>query len=878
MAKASPALQVFSAGELSTNMDGRTDIDKYPHGCHIMENFQGLVQGPAMRRPGTVYVAPVKTQSSRTWLRRFQPSSTSAFQVEFGNAYCRFFTNHAPVLIAGASNWVTSTAYALGQSVILGGLYYSCVVAHTSGASNTPPNATFWHPMTGGVYEITSPYSTAQLLNSDGAFALQVEQSADVMYCSGGGVPTYKLEHLDTAQWGFVQYTPIDGPFQDQNSTNIACYISSTVAASNTTPVYNVRATQAIFAPTDDNSGGNAFGRLLRLDVQYFNIKPWSGNESVTLGDFRRYNGNTYLALNTATTGPNVPTQVKGSAWDGATGVEWLYQDSGYGIGKIIQYVDSKNVQVQVSSSAQLDLAYNFPTDVFGTVKTITGLTAANPAVVTSVAHGFLVGDPVFITSVAGMTQINDRMFVISAVTANTFTLSGINSTNYTAYTSGGSAIKNATLRWQLGEWSDTTTYPTAVGFDSSDRLFLGGGTKIWGSVPGSYESHTQDFNSQVTTDTAINVSCTAQEVSSIVWLKAANILLIGTNGGEFGLSPITTTSPLGPDNVRIIRQSFNRCRAMDAKLIGTSVFYVQRAGKRVMAMDYNFYIDRYESSNLNRMAQFITQPYIFDWTWCQEPFQTLWSVRSDGQLLGFTFDREDQVTGWHRHILGGSGIVESVSSTPSPDGTHDEVWLIVRRTINGATTRYIEYMHNEYNSTDSQASAFYVDCGISYTGAATTTITGLSHLIGQTVAVLKEGGVHPNVVVSGAGTITLQTAGSAVNAGLPYTSKLVTMRIDAGQDIGTAQGKTKRVAIATIRLLNSLPGYIGMEGSTADLMQQNDPSVPLSIPAPFITGDIVQMSFPGDWEPDCRIQITMADPGPMTVVGIFPNLEGNEP
>jgi hypothetical protein len=882
MAKASPALQVFSAGELSENMDGRTDIEKYPHGCHVMENFQATVQGPAMRRPGTVYVGTVKDQTTRTWLRRFQPSATSSFQVEFGDHYCRFYTNHAQVPISALTGaWVLGAGYAVGATVSYAGRGYSCLVANTASSSNSPAHATFWHDMGAYsatmAYEIYSPYGAADLINSDGAFALQLEQSADVMYCTGAGLPPYKLEHFDTAVWTFVQYAPIDGPFQDQNSSNIALYIFSTITAGNSVPVYNIRATKPLFSATDDSSGGSAFARLLRLDVQYFNVKPWSGNEAVTLGALRRFNGNTYLALNSATTGPNVPTQTKGSQWDGATGVEWLYQDSGYGIGKIIQYVDSQNVQVQVTSSAQLDQAYNFPLDVFGTVKTITGVSLANPCVVTAVAHGFSVGDPVFITGVNGTTQINDRMFVISAVAANTFTLSGINSSTWNAYTSGGTAIKNATLRWQLGEWSDTSGYPTAVGFDSSDRLFFGGGIKLWGSVPGSYESHTQDFNGQVTTDAAINVACTAQEVSSIVWIRAANVLLIGTNGGEFGLGPITTTTPLGPDNVRIVRQSFNRCRAMDAKLIGTSVFYVQRAGKRVMAMDYNFYIDKYESTNLNRMAQFITRPYIFDWTWCQEPFQTLWCARADGQLLGFTFDREDQVTGWHRHLLGGDGIVESVSSIADDDSSHDELWMIVRRTINGVTTRYIEYIHEEYQREFGQSSAFYVDAGITYNGVPTTTITGLSHLEGQSVAILLDGGVHPVQTVTG-GAITLQYAGSVANVGLPYTSKLVTMRIDAGQDTGTAQGKTKRIAIATIRLLDSLPGYIGMEGEVADLMMENNPAVGLSTPAPFITGDIPQMSFPGDWETDCRVQVTQPDPGPMTLVAMFPYMEGNEP
>jgi len=78
-------------------------------------------------------------------------------------------------------------------------------------------------------------------------------------------------------------------------------------------------------------------------------------------------------------------------------------------------------------------------------IKTITGATAANPVVVTSTAHGLSNGDEVFISSVVGMTELNGRQFKISNVTANTFELQDMSSTNvdgsgYTAYTSGGTA------------------------------------------------------------------------------------------------------------------------------------------------------------------------------------------------------------------------------------------------------------------------------------------------------------------------------------------------------------------------------------------------------------------------------------------------------
>jgi hypothetical protein len=76
------------------------------------------------------------------------------------------------------------------------------------------------------------------------------------------------------------------------------------------------------------------------------------------------------------------------------------------------------------------------------TAKTITGATAANPVVITSNAHGYSNGDSVVITGVVGMTQLNGKTFTVAGVTANTFQLSGVNGTAYTAYVSGGTVAR----------------------------------------------------------------------------------------------------------------------------------------------------------------------------------------------------------------------------------------------------------------------------------------------------------------------------------------------------------------------------------------------------------------------------------------------------
>src|SRR5690606_17538108 len=122
----------------------------------------------------------------------------------------------------------------------------------------------------------------------------------------------------------------------------------------------------------------------------------------------------------------------------------------------------------------------------------------------------------------------------------------------------------------------------------------------------------------------------------------------------------------------------------------------------------------------------------------------------------------------------------------PAPDGGRDELWLAVRRHIDGATVRTIEVMAAPLADDEPAADAFYVDCGASYRGAPATAIAGLAHLEGETVAVLADGATHPPRVVTD-GAIALERAASTVHVGLAYASVLETMNLEAGSATGTA-------------------------------------------------------------------------------------------
>src|SRR5690606_6324566 len=123
---------------------------------------------------------------------------------------------------------------------------------------------------------------------------------------------------------------------------------------------------------------------------------------------------------------------------------------------------------------------------------------------------------------------------------------------------------------------------------------------------------------------------------------------------------------------------------------------------------------------------------------------------------------------------------VESVAVIPAPAGDRDELWLVVRSSIDGATLRYIEYLEALWDPANDLPDAFFVDSGLTYDGAPSSTISGLDHLEGESVSILADGATHPERTVV-QGRITLDRDASKVQVGLAYTSTLQTMKLEAG-------------------------------------------------------------------------------------------------
>ncbi|MCA8214485.1 hypothetical protein LGN20_11290 [Burkholderia cepacia] len=759
MPKAAPQQVSFDAGELSPLLGARVDLSKYPNGCKVMENFIATVQGPAIRRGGKRFVAPIKDSTKQAWLLPFIVSDGIAYMLEFGDHYLRFFVNR-------------------GQLV----------------SSGTP-------------VEIATPYALADLTTEDGTFAIRVAQSADTMYLFHGAYPTQKLLRTGATTFTLQTVTFVGGPFATVNIDN-----GVTVQASAQTGGVTLAASAGIFRTSDV---GTLF-YLEQVDNSY--VKPWVVHQKIAVGDLRRVDNRVYkctqIGANTPqVTGAETPTHTIGRRWDGtgqdesttdewgSIGAEWEYQHSGYGTVLISSFTDAQHVT--------------------GTV------TTNDPA------------DPCMLPN--------------TVVTAGTY-------------------------KWARSLFNSTDGFPQ-MGTFWSERLCMMRDRWLALSVSADFEVFKTKDADQATDDSAIVQQLNARRLNKLAWMVESDSLLVGMTGDEWVIGKSNGSLALSATNMNARRRTSYGSKRLQPVEVGGTILFVQKSGRKLRDFKYDFSSDNYVSTDVTKIADHITRGRagtnngIMSLCYQQEPHSVIWAARADGQLIGCTYDEEagrSDVYGWHRHP-DANGFVECVASMPAPDGASDDLWVIVRRQINGQTVRYVEYLNPSLQDDDAQSSAFYVDAGLTYSGAPTTAVAGLSHLEGQTVAVLTDGAVHPSRTVA-AGSIALEWPASVVHIGVPTKCRIQTMQLNAGAANGTAQGKTKRVSNIVTRFSRSQGGAVGPSFDDSDLEPLNfrRPSNAMDSAVPLFDGDM-ESNWRGGYEGQSWVCYQNDQPLPVTLLGFFP-------
>lgn len=326
--------------------------------------------------------------------------------------------------------------------------------------------------------------------------------------------------------------------------------------------------------------------------------------------------------------------------------------------------------------------------DPFLSAKTITGATAANPCNVTAVAHGLATGDVVIIEGVVGMTQLNGRYYTITVTGVDNFTL-GIDSSAYTAYSSGG----YASLRNLLP--SVVTFYESRLFYAASDAA----PQKFWGSRAPSSAGATRydDFTTGVDADHAVIYSIASQEVNEIHWLMGMDRqLCAGTFGGTFKITGSTSDAAITPTsiNVRPI-DSFGTIplRPVNKENI---VIYVQREGRTFWSIEFDALSDSYISVDRSLVSDHITESGVKQIGYQSGRPAVVWSILNNGRLIGCTWKSREDVSGWHRHsTYAGEDLFTALAILPRV-AEYEQLWVVVTRVINGTTRRYVEYMTDE--------------------------------------------------------------------------------------------------------------------------------------------------------------------------------------
>lgn len=455
------------------------------------------------------------------------------------------------------------------------------------------------------------------------------------------------------------------------------------------------------------------------------------------------------------------------------------------------------------------------------------------------------------------------------------YTSAGKLNTDWVELTSDSSAPK---------EWTGTN-WPTMVCIHEN-RLWLAATPEqplsYWASRTGYYtdfRKNTADEGEPLDDD-AIWGKVTGSKANPLLWMVDQDSLFIGTNASEVRIYSGTDGEPVTPAACQSPRLGANGSSDVPGQLVGNSVLYVSRTGRKVWQLAFRFNDYRYGSHEMTLLAQHITGPGLRDIAYAVEPDGVLWAARKDGHLCGCTYLPEQNVLGWHLHMLGGDGRVESVATIPGERG--DELWMVVRRTnVDGTTRRDIERLKAPFEALNADGTmkvdareAFFVDSGLSYSGVPVAEVSGLEHLEGKQVQILADGRVHPPQVVA-AGKVTLDAPYSLVHVGLRYISEIEPMPLDMQVPSGTTQAQPKRVIAATVRMLHSVGGKVAA-GTKADrtyepIMQDAADIVP-GQPPQLKSGD-VRVNLSSGSELDAVVCVRQDDPLPMTVICIFPEV-----
>ena len=731
-----PLQATFNNGELSPLLGRRDDIDFWRKTLGTCLNFEVMPYGGLRRRSGTRFIAEVADSSQYTRLLPFIFSTTQSYVLALNGAGTVRFHALRGTVLSGASPYSIAHGYAVGDL----------------------PN-------------------------------LSYSQTNDVMDLAHKTYAPKKLTRLSETSWTLADSVLKDGPWlpEDSNGTTLkpASYGAATpVMTSNTAPSGTV-------ADSGASAAAYTVFDFVHNDVTLANVPGWV---SYTFPSGTKVVDGYYLRCT-----PTISvTERMCTAWtfDGYDGASWITLDrrrgesawqagetrffdfvnqTGYSAYRLAwESNDTTALEIRISEIGMHER---------GEDQTPFNLTASSVAGING-GSGFVAGDvgrPIRLFGGDGRWRWA-RIAAVTSTTVVTIRLYG-----------HALPTLDPISRWQLGAFSATSGYPGAVSL-YNERLTYGRTNAEPLSIYGSKQGLFDDFGiSDPLLDTdGLKVTMQSSGMNEILWITDDTDIITGSSGQIRSVGPADITNYFSATNIAQRKGPTTGASALRPLSIGGVTLYVGRGATKIRELILGDG-GRYVAPELTILGEHVFRSPIIDWTFKENPEPQIIAALTDGTLGVVTYDRDQKIVGVARHDVG--GIVESLATIPSETAGLDDVYLVVRRTINGGTKRYIEVLDHafDYDTSKTVDDAVFSDCSLTYSGSATATITGLAHLEAKPVTVLADGNVVPGLTVSG-GSITLPYTASKVHVGLPFTSRAITHPVSGPLQDGSLFGRRVNV------------------------------------------------------------------------------------
>ena len=773
----------FAGGELSPEMFGRLDDVKFQTGAAKLLNFIATPQGPAENRPGTRFVKAVKDSTKKTRIIPFTYSTTQTMVLEFGNGYIRFHTNAATLQVGAPPLYDPTLTYAIGSLVSNAGLvYYATAVVPLA---TNPPNAAYWYLITTPAYEIPSPYQEADL------FGLHYVQSGDVLTIVHPNYAPRELRRLGATTWvlsTILFASPIPAPAAPTVTANRGVGVNiSGITQANPAVITVVAAHQ--FALGDPINISGVVGMT--------QINGWFIVSDIT--------PSTELKLHAYTTGIDINSTSYGAYVSGGT-VQYGNQTQDIVNYYVITSIATNGLDESVASSP-------------GNIDNNLNVTGAS--------------NDLTWTAVPGALRYN-----IYKRQSGLYGYIGQTSTN--AFTDDNIAPDMGITPPIVDTvFASAGNYPQAVSYFEQRRVFAGTNNEpqtMWMTRSGT--ENDMSYSLPIKDDDRVNIRVAAREANTIRHVVPLNQLLLLTSAAEWRVSPINSDA-ITPTTVSVRPQSYVGANNVQPEIINNSMVYCAARGGHVRELGYSWQSSGFVTGDLSiRSAHLFDNYTISDMCFAKSPQPLLWFVSSTGKLLGLTYIPEQQIGAWHQHQT--DGIFESCCVVA--EGIEDALYVIVRRTVNGNSVRYVERMETRQITT--LEDSFFVDSGLTYDGnnmgATTVTITGgTTWGPADTLAITASANIFsafPSTTDVGDAIVLTDALGNKYRLRILATGFATTATAKVDKVLPVALRATPTAAWGFAR--DSVGGLTHLEGKTVSIL--GDGAV---MPQAVVTGGVAALS-----------------------------------